>query len=318
MRDPCMTEKGFLVLNKLPITSAATASPPSGDPALEQIAYVNGSFVPMADAKVSILDRGFLFADGIYEVAAVLDGKLIDNDSHLARLERSVGEISLKLPESRERIIEIQKELIQRNRLANGLVYLEVTRGADTGRDFAFPKGVKPSLILFTSEKDIVNAQSARTGIGVITVPDIRWTRRDIKSVALLAQVLAKQAAAEAGAGEAWMIEDGKVTEGGSSSAFILTQDDVIVTRQNGSEILPGCTRKAVVKLAEERQLRVEERPFSIDEALKAKEAFITSASTFVQAVVSIDGKTVADGKPGPMATRLREIYIDFAKATGT
>jgi len=285
---------------------------------LDSIAYVNGSFMPLSEAKVSILDRGFLFADGIYEVSAVLDGKLVDNDSHLARLERSVGEISLKLPESRERIIEIQKELIQRNKLANGLVYLEVTRGADTGRDFAFPKGVKPTLILFTSVKDIVNAESARTGIGVITVPDIRWTRRDIKSVALLAQVLAKQAAAEAGAGEDWMIEDGKVTEGGSSSAFILTQDDVIVTRQNGSEILPGCTRKAVVKLAEERQLRVEERPFSIDEALKAKEAFITSASSFVQAVVSIDGKTVADGKPGPMARRLREIYVDFAKATET
>jgi D-alanine transaminase len=285
---------------------------------LDSIAYVNGSFVPLSEAKVSILDRGFLFADGIYEVAAVLNGKLVDNNSHLARLERSVGEISLKLPESAERIVEIQKELVARNKLENGLVYLEVTRGADTGRDFAFPKGVKPTLIMFTSVKDIVNAESARTGIGVITVPDIRWTRRDIKSVALLAQVLAKQAAAEAGAGEAWMIEDGKVTEGGSSSAFILTQDDVIVTRQNGSEILPGCTRKAVVKLAEERQLRVEERPFSIDEALKAKEAFITSASAFVQAVVSIDGKTVADGKPGPMAKRLREIYVDFAKATAT
>jgi len=283
---------------------------------LDSIAYVNGSFVPLSEAKVSILDRGFLFADGIYEVSAVLDGKLVDNASHLARLERSVGEISLKLPESIERIVEIQKELIARNKLDNGLVYIEVTRGADTGRDFAFPKGVKPTMIMFTSVKDIVNAPSAKTGIPVITVPDIRWERRDIKSVALLAQVLAKQAAAEAGAGEAWMIQGGKVTEGGSSSAFILTQDDVIVTRQNGSEILPGCTRKAVVKLAEERQLRVEERPFSIDEALKAKEAFITSASTFVQAVVSIDGKQVANGKPGPMADRLREIYIDFARAT--
>ena len=285
---------------------------------MEQIAYVNGSFVPMADAKVSVLDRGFLFADGIYEVAAVLDGKLIDNASHLARLERSVGEIKLALPETIARIEEIQKELVKRNNLVNGMVYLEVTRGADTGRDFAFPKGVKPTMIMFTSVKDIVNAPSAKTGIGVITVPDIRWTRRDIKSVALLAQVLAKQAAAEAGAGEAWMIEDGKVTEGGSSSAFILTQDDVIVTRQNGSEILPGCTRKAVVKLAEERQLRVEERAFSVDEALKGKEAFITSASSFVQPVVSIDGKQVASGKPGPMATRLREIYVDFAKATAT
>ena len=286
---------------------------------MDSIAYVNGAFVPLSEAKVSILDRGFLFADGIYEVSAVLDGKLVDNASHLARLERSVGEISLPLPDSIERIIEIQKELIARNKLDAGLVYLEVTRGADEGRDFAFPKGdVKPTLIMFTSVKDIVNAESAKTGIGVITVPDIRWTRRDIKSVALLAQVLAKQAAAEAGAGEAWMIEDGKVTEGGSSSAFILTQDDVIVTRRNGNEILSGCTRKAVVKLAEERQLRVEERAFSIEEALSAKEAFITSATVFVQAVVTIDGKKVADGKPGAMTNRLREIYVDFAKATAT
>jgi D-alanine transaminase len=284
---------------------------------LDPIAYVNGSFVPLSEAKVSILDRGFLFADGIYEVAAVLDGKLIDNASHLARLERSVGEISLALPETVERIQEIQKELVARNSLVDGMVYLEVTRGADTGRDFAFPKNaVKPTLVMFTSVKDIVNAESAKTGIKVITVPDIRWARRDIKSVALLAQVLAKQAAAEAGAAEAWMIEDGKVTEGGSSSAFILTQDDVLVTRHNGSEILPGCTRKAVVKLAEERQLRVEERAFSIEEALAAKEAFITSATVFVQAVVSIDGKQVANGKPGPMTDRLREIYVDFAKAT--
>ena len=283
---------------------------------MDQIAYVNGSFVPLTEAKVSILDRGFLFADGIYEVAAVLDGRLVDNASHLARLQRSVGEISLALPETLARIEEIQRELIARNQLVSGLVYMEVTRGADAGRDFTFPKGVKPTFVMFTSVKDIVNAPSARTGIGVITVPDLRWTRRDIKSVALLAQVLAKQAAKEAGAGEAWMIEDGKVTEGGSSSAFILTQDDVLVTRQNSSAILPGCTRKAVVALAEERQLRVEERPFTVEEALVAKEAFITSASLFVQPVVSIDGKPVANGKPGPMAQRLRDIYIDFARAT--
>src|SRR4029450_6058165 len=168
----------------------------------------------------------------------------------------------------------------------------------------------------FASAKDIINAPSAKTGISVITVPDLRWARRDIKSVALLAQVLAKQAAAVAGAGRARMIEDGKVTEGGSSSAFILTQDDVLVTRQNGSEILPGCTRKAVGALAEERQLRVEERAFTIEEALAAKEAFVTSATVFVQAVVTIDGKKVGNGKPGPMTDRLAQVEFRFARAT--
>jgi len=284
---------------------------------LDTIAYVSGSFVPLSQANVSILDRGFLFADGIYEVAAVLDGKLIDNVSHLARLERSVGEIALKLPETTARIQEIQKELVARNKLVSGLVYLQVTRGADKGRDFAFPKGdVKPTLIMFTSEKEILNAPSARTGISVITVPDIRWSRRDIKSVGLLAQVLAKQAAVEAGAAEAWMVEDVFVTEGASSSAFILSQDDVIVTRPNSNAILPGCTRKAVVALAEEHRLGIEERPFSVAEALAAKEVFITSASLFVQPVIAIDGKSIGSGRPGAMATRLREIYIDFAKAT--
>ncbi|HEX2631445.1 MAG TPA: D-amino-acid transaminase [Bradyrhizobium sp.] len=282
---------------------------------MDRIAYVNGSFLPIADAKVSILDRGFLFADGIYEVAAVLEGKLIDNASHLARLERSVREISLTLPETTERIQEIQKELVARNNLVEGLVYLEVTRGADKDRDFAFPKGVKPTLVMFTSVKNL-NGPGAGAGVSVITVPDIRWPRRDIKSVALLAQVLAKQAAAEAGAGEVWMIEDDMVTEGGSSSAFILTHDDVLVTRHNSPAILPGCTRKAVVALAEERQLRVEQRPFTVAEAVAAKEVFITSATAFVQGVVSIDGKTVGGGKPGPMTGRLRNIYIEFARAS--
>lgn len=283
---------------------------------MSRIAYVNGSFVPLEDAKVSVLDRGFLFADGIYEVSAVLGGKLVDNDSHLLRLQRSVGEIALALPETLERIKEIQKELIARNNLVDGLVYLQVTRGA-AERDFPFPKDAKPTLVMFTSVKDIVNAPAAKTGIAVKTVPDIRWARRDIKSVALLAQVLAKQAAAEAGCQEAWMVEDGAITEGGSSSAFILTQDDILVTRQNSNAILPGCTRKAVVALAAERQLRIEERPFTVAEALAAKEAFITSASSFVQPVVKIDGEPVGSGKPGPVAARLREIYIEFARATG-
>jgi len=282
---------------------------------LSRIAYVNGSFVPLEEAKVSVLDRGFLFADGIYEVSAVLDGKLVDNDSHLARLQRSVGEIALPLPATLDRIKAIQKELIARNNLVDGLVYLQVTRGA-AERDFPFPKEVTPTLVMFTTVKDIINAPAAKTGIAVKTVPDIRWERRDIKSVALLAQVLAKQAAAEAGCQEAWMIEDGAVTEGGSSSAFILTQDDVLVTRQNSNAILPGCTRKAVIALAAERQLRIEERPFTVAEALAAKEAFITSASSFVQPVVKIDGQPVGGGKPGPVAARLREIYVEFARAT--
>jgi len=285
---------------------------------LEQIVYLDGAFVPVSEAKVSVFDRGFLFADGIYEVSAVLDGRLIDNDAHLTRLQRSVGEIALPLPETLERIVDIQHELIARNSVKDGLVYIQVTRGASMPRDFIFPKDAKPTLVMFTSLKDIVNSPLAKTGIAVKTVPDIRWARRDIKSVGLLAQVLAKQAAAEAGCQEAWMIEDGKVTEGGSSSAFILTQDNVLVTRKNSSAILPGCTRRAVVKLAEERQLRVEERAFSIDEALAAKEAFVTSASLFVQAVVRIDGQTVATGRPGPMTGRLREIYIEFARATAT
>jgi len=189
--------------------------------------------------------------------------------------------------------------------------------GLVAARDFAFPKDVKPTLVMFTMAKDIVNVPAAKTGIAVKTVPDIRWARRDIKSVALLAQVLAKQAAAEAGCQEAWMVEDGTVTEGASSSAFILTHHDVLVTRPNSSAILPGCTRAAIMKLAEEHQLRIEERLFSVAEALGAKEAFITSASSFVQPVVTIDGSRIATGKPGPVALRLREIYVEFARATG-
>jgi D-alanine transaminase len=283
---------------------------------MSQIAYVNGSFLPLSEARISVLDRGFLFADGIYEVSAVLDGKLVDNDAHLARLQRSVGEIALALPETLPRIKEIQKELIARADLVQGLVYIQVTRGV-ADRDFAFPKGVKSTLVMFTMAKDIVNSPAAKSGIAIKTVPDIRWARRDIKSIGLLAQVLAKQAAAEAGCQEAWMIEDGLVTEGGSSSAFILTQNDVLVTRPNSTTILPGCTRKAVMALAEECQLRIEERPFSVAEALAAKEAFITSASSFVQPVVTLDGAIIATGKPGPIATRLREIYVQFARATG-
>jgi len=283
---------------------------------LERIAYVSGSFVPLSEARISVLDRGFLFADGVYEVCAVLEGKLIDNPSHLKRLERSLGEIALPSPETPDRIEAIQRELVARNGLENGLLYLQVTRGAAAERDFAFPAEVKPTLVMFTVAKDIIQAPAAKKGIAVITVPDIRWSRRDIKSVALLAQVLAKQAAAQAGAGEAWMVEDGMVTEGSSSTAFIVTTEDILVTRENSTSVLPGCTRQAVLALAEEQKLKIELRPFTVQEAQLAKEAFITSATTFVQPVVAIDGQLVGGGKPGPLARRLRELYIDFARAT--
>jgi len=283
---------------------------------LERIAYVSGSFVPLSEARISVLDRGFLFADGVYEVCAVLEGKLIDNPSHLKRLERSLGEIALPSPETPDRIEAIQRELVARNGLENGLLYLQVTRGAAAERDFAFPAEVKPTLVMFTVAKDIIQAPAAKKGIAVITVPDIRWSRRDIKSVALLAQVLAKQAAAQAGAGEAWMVEDGMVTEGSSSTAFIVTTEDILVTRENSTSVLPGCTRQAVLALAKEQKLKIELRPFTVQEAQLAKEAFITSATTFVQPVVAIDGQLVGGGEPGPLARRLRELYIDFARAT--
>jgi len=281
---------------------------------MRRVAYVNSEFVPLYQAKISILDHGFLFADGFYQVSVVLNRKLVDNKSHLARLERSVREIALPLPETLERIEDIQNELVARNALNEGLVYLQVTWGA-ADREFTFPKEVKPTLVMFTQDKQLVDAPSAYTGIAVKTLPDIRWARRDIKSIALLAQVLAKQAAAEVGCQEAWMVEDGMITEGGSSSVFIVTGDNVILTRPNSSAILPGCTRKALMALAEERQLRVEERAFAVDEAIAAKEAFITSASSFVLPVVTIDGVQIADGQPGALTKRLREVYLAFAQA---
>ena len=269
---------------------------------MSRIAYVNGEFLPIEQAKVSVLDRGFLFADGIYEVTAVLDGKLVDFGPHVVRLERSLKEIGMPMPMPAAELEALHREMVRRNGLVEGGVYLQVTRGA-VDRDFAFPK------------EPIPQTAAAKTGIAVITVPDIRWRRRDIKSVALLAQVLAKQAAAAAGVGEAWMIEDGLITEGGSSNAWIVTRDGRIVTRQLSNAILAGCTRKSVMRLAELEQLRIEERPFTLDEAKGAAEAFITSASSLVMPVVSIDGAPVGDGKPGPLATRLRRIYIDQALA---
>ena len=282
---------------------------------MSRIVYVNGSFVPYEDAKIPIMDRGFLFADGIYEVSAVMGGKLVDNEAHLARLDRSLAEIRIRNPYATEKWIELQRELIQRNAVSEGLVYIEVTRGV-AERDFAFPKDVEPTVVMFTQEKNMTSAPAAETGVAVITVPDLRWKRRDIKSVALLAQVLAKQAAAEAGVAEAWMVEDGKVTEGGSSTSFIVTKDGTIVTRELSHSLLPGITRKTLISLAEEAQIKVEERAFSVEEAQDAQEAFLTSATSLVMPIVKIDDKPVGSGKVGPIAKRMREIYIDMAKST--
>lgn len=279
------------------------------------VAYLNGQFLPLEDARISPLDRGFLFADGIYEVAAVIDGKLVDSASHLARLERSADEIGIRLPLSLDAIEEVQKELVARNALTEGLVYLQLTRGAEATRDFIPAADTQPTLFLFAQAKPFLDVPAVQNGISVATMPDLRWKRRDIKSVGLLAQAMAKQAAKALGAQEAWMVEDGFVTEGASSTAFIVT-DEGIVTRPYSQAVLAGCTGAALTALAEESGLAVIRRPFTVAEALAAREAFITSASTLCQSVVRIDGQTIGEGTPGPIAMRLRALYIEFARAT--
>ena len=281
---------------------------------MSRIVYVNGEFVAEQDAVISVFDRGFLFADAVYEVSAVLEGKLIDNDAHLKRLRRSLSELNITLPTSDEEIVRVQRELIARNKLTEGLVYLQATRGA-AERDFPFPKDVTPGLVMFSQAKNIRHAPQATEGIAVISIPDIRWKRRDIKTVGLLAQVLAKQSALDNGATDAWMVEDGFVTEGSSNNAFILDTDGKLITRHLGNEILPGITRASVLELVEKENIVFEERPFTLDEAFNAKEAFITSASTFVWPVIKIDGKNIGDGRPGSLAPKLREYYISNSLA---
>ena len=279
---------------------------------MSRTVYVNGAYVPEEQAKISVFDRGFLFADGVYEVSSVLRGGLVDNQGHLARLHRSLNELGIAMPASDAEIESIQKTLIEKNSVDQGLVYLQITRGA-ADRDFAYPEGVQPSLVMFTQKKNLIDSPQARNGIAVIGVDDIRWRRRDIKTVGLLAPCMAKMQAKHAGADDAWLVEDGFVTEGSSNNAFIIDAEDTLVTRQLGNEILAGITRKAVLKLAEEQQIRIDQRPFNIEEACNAKEAFITSATTFVMPVVSINGTPVADGRPGRLTQRLRELYIETA-----
>lgn len=281
-----------------------------------RITYVNGEYVAARNARISIFDRGFLFGDGIYEVTAVLDSKLIDSPAHMARLRRSTAEIGIPLPWSEDEIVEIERELIRRNNLNEGLIYLQITRGDCRDRDFVSLKNTRPSIVLFTQSKKLIEKPEFETGISVLSLEDLRWKRRDIKSVCLLPQTMAKEIAKNAGCAEAWMIEDGFVTEGASSTAYIVSQDDVIITRPNSNLILPGCTRHSLLRLVAESGLKLEERAFTLEEAYCAKEAFITSASSFVTPVTKIDDRLIADGAAGPVAKRLREIYIDYARRT--
>jgi D-alanine transaminase len=281
---------------------------------MSRIVFLNGSFLPIEEAKVPFMDRGFMFGDGVYEGIGMLDGRLVDNEAHLERLERSLAEIRIPNPYSKAEWTHLQEELARRNGMTEGFIYFQVTRGV-AERDFFFPDDAKPTVAMFTQAKSIANAPAAQTGIAVVTVLDLRWQRRDIKSINLLAQVLAKQAAKEAGAQEAWLVEDGFVTEGGSSSAFIVTKQGSIVVRPLSNAILPGITRKSLLRLSEEAGITLEERRFTVEEAYDAAEAFLTSASNFVLPVVSIDGRSVADGKPGPITKRLRELYLTMASA---
>ena len=273
--------------------------------------YVNGEYLPEDQATVSIFDRGFLFADGVYEVTSVLGGKLIDFDGHAVRLARSLGELGMGNPISKEDLLEVHRELVRANEIEDGLVYLQITRGA-ADRDFAYPaEGTPQTIVLFTQSKPgLANSPAAATGIKVISIDDERWGRRDIKTVQLLYPSMGKMMAKAAGADDAWMVQDGAVTEGTSNNAYIV-KGDTIVTRQLSNDILHGITRAAVLRFAREAQMKVEERAFTIEEAMGADEAFITSASSFVMPVVEIDGAAVGAGVPGSVATRLREIYLD-------
>ncbi|MER0239307.1 D-amino-acid transaminase [Fulvimarina sp. MAC8] len=284
---------------------------------MSRTVYVNGSYVPENEAKISVFDRGFLFADGVYEVTAVLSGKLVDFAGHMKRLRRSLSELALASPANDDELLAIHRELVSRNGIEEGLIYMQISRGV-ADRDFAFPpEGTEPSLVLFTQQKTLRETTVSKTGITVATVPDLRWRRCDIKTVQLLYPSLAKMEAKAKGADDAWMVdENGFVTEGTSNNAYIVKQDGTVITRHLSNDILHGITRASVVGLAEQEGCTVEVRPFSVDEAKAAQEAFITSASAFVMPVVSIDGQTIGAGTPGDFTRRLRERYIAHAEET--
>ncbi len=280
---------------------------------MSMLAYVNGQFVPEADARISIFDRGFLFGDGVYEVTPIIDGRLVDRAAHLERLGRSLRELRIEPPVPLTEIDRLQAEIMTRNGIQEGRVYLQVTRGP-AERDFGFPKSPQPSLVLFGRHVAVVDNPTAQRGLKVMTLPDLRWRRRDIKSVMLLASVLAKQTAVEAGFDDAWLVEDGLVTEGSSNNAYIV-QAGRILTRHLSNDILAGCTRRALLNLVAETGIELVEQAFAPEAARAAEEAFITSATNLVMPVVQIDDAVIGDGKPGPVARRLRAIYIEHARA---
>lgn len=275
--------------------------------------FVNGQYVPEDQAQVSIFDRGFVFGDGIYEVVPVIGGKMVDKVPFLERLKRSLGELRIDMPMSDADYLAMHEKLIELNSIDEGGVYSQITRGA-ADRDFAFPKAATPSVAAFTMKKQLLDNPNATTGVKVVTVEDIRWKRRDIKSVALLGQVMAKQEAVEKGGFEGWMVEDGFVTEGTSSTAYIV-KDDTIITRPLSNSILPGIRRKVLLQLCARHNVKLEERLFTVEEALAADEAFLSSATTLVMPIVDIDGTMIGGGQPGPMARKMREAYIAEIKA---
>jgi D-alanine transaminase len=284
---------------------------------MSRIAYVNGRYMPMQDAMVHVEDRGYQFADGVYEVCEVRGGRLIDERRHLDRLERSLGELRIGMPISRAALGVILREVLARNRISYGIVYLQITRGV-AKRDHAFPVGsIAPSLVVTARRLDKArNEALAAKGIAVISVPESRWGRVDIKTVGLLPNVLARQAAVDQGARDAWFVDKaGFVTEASSANAWIVTDAGKLITRHADHAILHGITRAVVLDAVKEQNIAVEQRAFTLDEAYKAREAFITSASQIVLPVVSINGHAIGDGKPGPVATALRGAFHQYAEA---
>jgi len=283
---------------------------------MTRVVYVNGRYLPYAEAGVHVEDRGFQFADSIYEVCEVERGRLVDETRHMERLERSLGELKIPQPMSRRALGLVMRETVRRNRVGTGLLYLQVSRGA-APRDFPFPAGgIAPTVVCLARRVDGAKREArAEAGIAIHTLPDIRWGRCDIKTVMLLPAVLAKEQAAAAGAQEAWLIDrDGFVTEGASSNAWIVDRDGTLITRPTGNAILPGVTRKTLLDLLNQEKIPYVERPFRVEEALAAKEAFITSASGTVMPVVRINGVAIANGYPGEITRRLRSKFHQVAE----